>query len=121
MKTFLSVQSGENNCKDLGSVEAFHESFLTGLESQAFLHHPQIYPLILRLLSECRKYCNSCVSQSNASETLASFEHLAYTLFTALSVASTRTNTGGTHLSQLILRLNFNNFFSGQSNSSSVL
>ncbi|KAM7539486.1 hypothetical protein Aperf_G00000053584 [Anoplocephala perfoliata] len=112
-KTFECVRSGENNCKDLGSVEAFHETFLAGLESRAFLHHPQIYSLILRLLHECRRYCNSCVLQSNTIEIFASFEHLAYALFTALSVASTMSNMGGTHLSQLILRLNFNNFFLG--------
>ncbi|KAM3185712.1 hypothetical protein ACTXT7_005824 [Hymenolepis weldensis] len=116
MKNFEVVQSGENNYKGLGNVEAFHEIFLSNLESQAFLHHARIYSLILRLLYECRKYCNFCILRSNSAEILASFEHLAYSLFAALSAASPMMSSSGTHLSQLILRLNFNNFFSGRSN-----
>ncbi|VDO12217.1 unnamed protein product [Rodentolepis nana] len=102
--------------KDLGNVEAFHEKFLADLESQSFMHYDQIFSLILQLLHECRKYCNSCTIQAKSAEIVTSFDHLAYNLFSALSAASAMTSSGATHLSQLILRLNFNNFFSGLSN-----
>nr|CDS34472.2 gamma tubulin complex component 4 [Hymenolepis microstoma] len=121
MKTFEGVQSEEYSCRDLGNVEAFHEKFLADLESQSFLHYDQIYSLILQLLNECRKYCNSCTIQAKSAEIMTSFDHLAYNLFAALSAASAMMTFGGTHLSQLILRLNFNNFFSGLSNYQAVL
>ncbi|VDM22873.1 unnamed protein product [Hydatigera taeniaeformis] len=109
LKAFGNHSGGQ----DLGCVEALHEAFLGDLESQTLLHHPRLHSILLRLLYVCRR--RQC---SDSLKTAADFEHLASTLYTALTAASrvgyiARMKGGGAagHVSQLILRLDYNHFF----------
>ncbi|VDN38982.1 unnamed protein product [Dibothriocephalus latus] len=129
----------------LGSVEALHETYLAGLQAQAFLLHPILKPCLTRLLAVCRRFVRlsqqpeAAASDADASGDTrrrlppawavlrAEFEHLAFVLFTSLSSARTTSSRGlgmgipdtsgggasqmGGHLTQLLLRLDFNSFF----------
>ncbi|KAL5103149.1 Gamma-tubulin complex component 4 [Taenia crassiceps] len=108
LKAF-STHSGD---QDLGCVEALHEAFLTDLESQTLLHHPRLRSIFFRLLYVCRRRGNDSLT------TAAAFEHLANTLFSALTAVSEtscitkmRGGVDAGHVSQLVLRLDYNHFF----------
>ncbi|CUT99437.1 gamma tubulin complex component 4 [Echinococcus multilocularis] len=109
LKAFSTRPGGQN----LGCVEALHEAFLADVESQTLLHHPRLHSILLRLLHVC------CQRQDKYSlTTAAAFEHLAATLFSTLTAASQTSSitrmSGGSdagHISQLVLRLDYNHFF----------
>lgn len=114
----------------LGSVEAQHEAFLAGLQAQTLLLHPIIYPCLMRLLCVCRRFVNTShfplvIRSGESSSSLpqvirlrSEFEHLSSVLFTSLTSAQSHGvgvavgDAGGRqHLAQLLLRLDFNRFF----------
>ncbi|VDK40902.1 unnamed protein product [Taenia asiatica] len=109
----LKAFNAHSDGQELGCVEGLHEAFLVDLESQTLLHHPRLRSILFRLLYICRR------RRGNDSLTTASaFEHLAFTLLSALTAASetssiTRMIGGGgaSHISQLVLRLDYNHFF----------
>ncbi|VDL92237.1 unnamed protein product [Schistocephalus solidus] len=98
--------------KFLGSVEALHETYLAGLQAQAFLLHPILKPCLTRLLAVCRKFVRlnqqpvPTVSDAEDSPIRGcsvppawavlrtEFEHLSFVLFTSLSSARTTSSRG---------------------------
>ncbi|BHF76512.1 Gamma-tubulin complex component 4 [Sparganum proliferum] len=101
----------------LGSVEALHETYLAGLQAQAFLLHPIVNPCLTRLLAVCRKFVrlnqqpvpgadgdagDGHLSSGGGGDGVlspwtvlrAEFEHLAFVLFTSLSSARTTSSRG---------------------------
>ncbi|KAA3679783.1 gamma-tubulin complex component 4 [Paragonimus westermani] len=126
--------------KEADLVLVAHEAYLAGLQAQALLFHPTAKPCILRLLSVCRQIV-SVARMSGSSERqqwalsdleeqlLGEFKQLADTLFHCLSSSQTTGAVSGVGLefgskrfdqpfraqvglNQLLLRLDFNGFFS---------
>ncbi|KAF5403090.1 Gamma-tubulin complex component [Paragonimus heterotremus] len=126
--------------KEADLVLVAHEAYLAGLQAQALLFHPTAKPCILRLLSVCRQIVSVArISGSSGrqhlelsdleEQLLSEFKKLAGTLFHCLNSSQTTGAVSGVGLefdsrcfdqpfraqaglSQLLLRLDFNQFFS---------
>ncbi|KAL7057968.1 hypothetical protein AAHC03_016645 [Spirometra sp. Aus1] len=115
---FDRLMRGLQDQQLLGSVEALHETYLAGLQAQAFLLHPIVNPCLTRLLAVCRKFVRLNQQPVPAvpgadgdagdghlsgggdgvlspwTVLRAEFEHLAFVLFTSLSSARTTSSRG---------------------------
>ncbi|CAL8100320.1 unnamed protein product [Calicophoron daubneyi] len=117
-------------------IQVAHEAYLAGLQAQALLFHPAARPCVLKLLSVCRRFVQvshrieAQYHMSDLEESLIrDFKQLSSSLFRCLSCSS---STGAqssvglevgarnydqpvgptADLSQLLLRLDFNHFYS---------
>ena len=96
-----------------------HERCLEAIQTQCFLHTPSVSAALHRIFEICLTFCRLLSdADTGIREERAREEHSAVTrefarqsnfLFAYLSNISSP--SASPHLSQLLLRLNFNNFF----------
>ncbi|KAK6617204.1 hypothetical protein RUM44_005535 [Polyplax serrata] len=128
---FMIFEAVVETSKDFDRIQKAHEIFLQNLNSQLFLcvdlgeskiKNP-IKKSINKILELCEDYCMECNSVEMREEKvncmLARFEAFVEFLLNHLTrITSQAIHPSSQHLSQFLLRLDFNTFFSNQFSSS---
>lgn len=108
-----------NNTRDYEAVKLAHDHFLSALLAQSFVHMKSVAHCLYEILDMCTAFtslvvrCETPMSHKDALqlESVAkNLQHHSKLLFKILS--SVRSNSSNPHLAQLLLRLDFNKFFS---------
>jgi len=107
-----------NSTKDFEAAKLAHEHFLSSLLAQSFVHMRTVSSCLYEILEQCSLFCRLLVSSDspgcerdaqqvhNISQSFAKHSSL---LFQVLS--GVRSQSARPHLAQLLLRLDFNKFF----------
>jgi len=108
-----------NSTKDFEAAKLAHEQFLSSLLAQSFVHMRTVSSCLYEILEQCSLFCRLLIAAENNSsgdkdeqqiKTITSnFKKHSHLLFQVLS--SVRSQSARPHLAQLLLRLDFNKFF----------
>lgn len=107
------------NTRDFEAIRMAHDHFLSSLLSQCFIHMKQISFCLKEILELCQAFCGlmthsevilSVEETSQLDEITKGFQRQSNLLFKVLS--SVRSHQSSPHLSQLLLRIDFNKYFS---------
>ncbi|KAJ8304037.1 hypothetical protein KUTeg_017620 [Tegillarca granosa] len=107
-----------NSTRDFEAVQLAHDQFLSALLSQCFIHMKSVLRCLHEILDQCGAFsrllaiCDSPMSARHLSqlENIAkNFQRQSNLLFKILS--SVRSHNASPHLAQLLLRLDFNRYF----------
>ncbi|BFY98455.1 hypothetical protein BsWGS_01495 [Bradybaena similaris] len=107
-----------NATKDFEAAKIAHEHFLASLLAQSFIHMKTVFTCLHEILELCSVFCRLLVGAENPmsdrdtqhlQEITLSFQRHSSLLFRILS--GVRSQSGRPHLAQLLLRLDFNKFF----------
>ncbi|XP_060564148.1 gamma-tubulin complex component 4-like [Ruditapes philippinarum] len=105
--------------RDYEAVKLAHDHFLSALLAQSFVHMKSVAHCLYEILDQCTVFtslvvrCETPMSHNDALqlENIAkNLQRQSSLLFKMLS--SVRSNSSSPHLAQLLLRLDFNKFFS---------
>lgn len=108
-----------NSTRDYEAVKLAHDHFLSALLAQSFVHMKAVAHCLYEILDQCSVFtalvvrCESPMSHKDIAqlETIAkNLQRQSGFLFKLLS--SVRSSSSSPHLAQLLLRLDFNKFFS---------
>ncbi|CAG5115406.1 unnamed protein product [Candidula unifasciata] len=107
-----------NATKDFEAAKIAHEHFLASLLAQSFIHMKTVFTCLHEILELCSVFCRLLVAADtplSARDTqqleniTLNFQRHSSLLFRILS--GVRSQSGRPHLAQLLLRLDFNKFF----------
>ncbi|GFO41975.1 gamma-tubulin complex component [Plakobranchus ocellatus] len=107
-----------NSTKDFEAAKLAHEHFLSSLLAQSFVHMKTVFSCLHEILDQCSSFCRLLVSaQQELTEKendqlqniTLSFQRHSSLLFRILS--GVHSQSSRPHLAQLLLRLDFNKFF----------
>ncbi|XP_059164768.1 gamma-tubulin complex component 4-like [Physella acuta] len=107
-----------NSTKDFEAAKLAHEHFLSSLLAQSFVHMKTVFACLHEILDQCTQFCQLLVAAENPmNETdlqllqniKLNFQRHSSLLFRILS--GVRNQTTRSHLAQLLLRLDFNKFY----------
>ncbi|KAL4227566.1 Gamma-tubulin complex component 4 [Mactra antiquata] len=108
-----------NSTRDYEAVKLAHEHFLSALLSQCFVHMKSVAHCLYEILDQCTTFtslvvrCEYPMSHKDVTQLESITKNLqrqSSLLFKMLS--SVRSNSSSPHLAQLLLRLDFNKYFS---------
>lgn len=106
-----------NSTKDFEAAKLAHEQFLSSLLAQSFVHMRTVSSCLYEILDQCSLFCRILVAAENNTSgskdekqiksITSNFKKHSTLLFQVLS----RSQSARPHLAQLLLRLDFNKFF----------
>ena len=107
-----------NSTKDFEAAKLAHEHFLSSLLAQSFVHMRTVSSCLYEILEQCSRFCR-LLAMSDASVRdrdnaqiqgiAANFRQHSRLLFKMLS--GVRSQSSRPYLAQLLLRLDYNRFF----------
>ncbi|XP_041369156.1 gamma-tubulin complex component 4-like [Gigantopelta aegis] len=107
-----------NSTQDFEVIKVLHEQFLTSLLSQSFVHMKSVSSCLYEIFALCTSFSQLLVSAdvtlstgqlSHIQTITTSFQRQSNLLFRILS--SVNSHSSSPHLAQLLLRLDFNKYF----------
>ncbi|KAH9499205.1 Gamma-tubulin complex component 4 [Bulinus truncatus] len=107
-----------NSTKDFEAVKLAHENFLSSLLTQSFVHMKTVFSCLQEILDLCLQFCRLLIAFENPVsdkdlqhlQTIKlNFQRNSSLLFKILS--GVRSQSARPHLAQLLLRLDFNKFY----------
>ncbi|XP_005092380.1 gamma-tubulin complex component 4 [Aplysia californica] len=107
-----------DSTKDFEAAKLAHEQFLSSLLAQSFVHMRTVSSCLYEILEQCSLFCRILVSSESSGfekdeqqiqNITSSFKRYSSLLFQMLS--GVRSQSARPHLAQLLLRLDFNKFF----------
>lgn len=116
---FSTFMDKLTSTRDFEQVKLAHDQFLSALLSQGFVHMKAVSRCLHEILEQCSQFskllvnCSSPLSQGELSHLqfiAKNFQRQSNLLFTVLS--SVRSHNASPHLAQLLLRLDYNHYFS---------
>lgn len=116
---FSILLNNVENTRDFEAIRLAHDHFLSSLLSQCFIHMKQISYCLKEILELCHAFCGlvmhsevilSIQELSQLDDITKGFQRQSSLLFKVLS--SVRSHQASPHLSQLLLRIDFNKYFS---------
>ncbi|XP_061164050.1 gamma-tubulin complex component 4-like isoform X1 [Saccostrea echinata] len=116
---FSTFMEKITSTRDFEAVKLAHDQFLSALLSQSFVHMKAVSRCLHEILENCSQFskllvhCSSPLSKGELSHLqfiAKNFQRQSNLLFTVLS--SVRSHNASPHLAQLLLRLDYNHYFS---------
>ncbi|XP_062595153.1 gamma-tubulin complex component 4-like isoform X2 [Saccostrea cucullata] len=116
---FSTFMEKITSTRDFEAVKLAHDQFLSALLSQSFVHMKAVSRCLHEILDNCSQFskllvnCSSPLSKGELSHLqfiAKNFQRQSNLLFTVLS--SVRSHNSSPHLAQLLLRLDYNHYFS---------
>ncbi|KAK0055312.1 gamma-tubulin complex component 4 [Biomphalaria pfeifferi] len=107
-----------NSTKDFEAAKLAHETFLSSLLAQSFVHMKTVFACLLEILDQCSQFCRLLIASDNQMSNKdmqqlqsikLNFQRNSSLLFKILS--GVRSQSARPHLSQLLLRLDFNKYY----------
>ncbi|KAL5004702.1 hypothetical protein ScPMuIL_018158 [Solemya velum] len=110
-----------NTTRDFEAVKLGHDQFLSALLAQSFVHMKSVSHCLSEILDQCTSFCKLVMTMDTSNSSLAdrevqqletitkNFRRQSNLLFKILS--SVRSHNASPHLAQLLLRLDFNKYF----------
>jgi len=111
---FMELENKLKMTKDFGEIRFSHDTFLTKIQSQSFMNHPKVSACFNDIMTNCLVFCslvnnnNQVIPQDKVQNVIKEFQTQTQVLYKTLKSLEKRQM--GTHLEQLLTRLNFNNF-----------
>jgi len=97
--------------KSFETVRASHEQFLTDVSAHLFLMNPKVFKILRDLLSSSLTFAHTVTDNPQAAAGMCEKLNLKAVLLLQL-LTNMRQKLQGNHLAQLLLRLDFNRYFS---------
>lgn len=115
-------ESGDS-VRDIERIQLAHQHFVASLMGQAFLFNKPVTQCLSQLMALCfqfsemvrlveREKCRAEEFDLKIGQLQKNFQRLSAHLFNILSNVQTQLSAGSPHLGQLLLRLDFNKFYS---------
>lgn len=114
---FVELENKIKQSKDFEQIRFAHDTFLTKIQTQTFLLNKTVYTLLNEIIESCLQFSALVVSsvenekeipQEQIQLAIKDFQNHTHVLYK--SFKSLEKRQLGSHLEQLLTRINFNNY-----------